>query len=451
MGITEAIARWITTVSYESVPPEAVEATRRAILDTLGVALVGATQPVGQIVLEYTREAGGTPETGVIGGNLRTSLANAAFANGVLAHATDFDDTWLPLGHPSCTVLPVVLALGEKLELSGQQLVAAFVVGLEVHGKIGFGRSTPGFHSTGTHGALAAAAAAARLLVLDPWQTRMALAIAASHASGIGKNNGTMTKPYHAGNAAAGGLRAALLARSGFTGDPEPIVGQGYAEAFMGDGNLDVDAIVGSLGNPFHIVSPGLGFKKYPTCYLNHRALDALLSLVESSDIRPEQVEEVVVSVPHDRWLNRSELDFGLRSKFSLQYNVAEAVLARRIVVESFDDAYVQRAEVREMMQRVRLEVDPDMPVEYAKVFNPVMVRLKDGRVLRGRVDVPHGDWDDPLSLEELVAKYRDNALRVLFPDACQRTIDLVLRLDELDHIGELVELYTYVPSGVAG
>ena len=451
VGVTEAIARWIGKTTYEDMPPEAVEAAKRAILDTLGVSLAGATQPVGQIVLNYTREAGGTPEAGVIGGGLRTNVADAAFANGVLSHATDYDDTWLPVGHPSCTVFPVILALGEKLGASGRELIEAFVIGLEVHGKVGFGHSTPGFHSTAIYGVLGAAAAGSKLLGLDEWKTRMALAIAASHASGVGKNNGTMTKPYHAGNAASGGLRAALLAKAGFNGDPDILGPRGYTSAFMKDSEYDPQATIAGLGNPFHVVSPGIAVKKYPTCYLNHRALDAILRLVVAHDVRPEQVEEVVVTVPYEGWLNRTDLDFGLRAKFSMQYNMVEAILSRKVIIESFDDTHVFRPEAQEMMRRVRLEEDTSIPKEYENASNPVTLRLNDGRVLSERVDVPHGDWDDLLSLEELVAKYRDNALRVLSSSDSQRTTELVLGLEKVEDIKELAGLYIQPPNGKNG
>ena len=443
MGLTDSIARWIIATTYDDLPRDAVVAAKRAMLDTLGVSLAGATQPVGKIVIDYTRAAGGAPEASVIAGGMRTSLADAAFANGVLAHATDFDDTWLPVGHPTCTVFPVVLALGEKLGASGRDIINAFVIGLEIHGKIGIGHHTPGFYSTGAYGVLAAAAAASKMLGLDEWQIRMALAIAASHASGIGKNVGTMTKPYHSGNAASGGLRAALLAKAGFTGDPEPIDGpRGYADTFM-DGTYDAQATIDALGKPFHVISPGIGVKKYPTCYLNHRALDAILKLVVANDVRPEQVEEVVVTVPYEGWLNRMDLDFGLRAKFSLQYNMAEAILSRKIVIESFDDEYVNRPEAREMMERVRLQEDPSIPREYQDASNPVTLRLKDGRTLYETVDVPHGDWDDLLSQEELLSKYRDNANRALAPEDVQRTIDLTLGLEDLREIGELAQVYS--------
>ena len=142
-GITEAIARWVAEGSYEELPGEAVHAAKRALLDTLGVAIAGSTQPVGRIVIDYTRDAEGAPQASVIGAGFKTNVANAAFANGVMAHATDYDDTWLPLGHPTCSVLPPVFALAEKLGVTGREVILATVVGLEVHGKVGYGPKMP--------------------------------------------------------------------------------------------------------------------------------------------------------------------------------------------------------------------------------------------------------------------------------------------------------------------
>lgn len=443
ISVTEAIASWITSTTFNDLPEAAVTEAKRAILDTLGVSLAGSTQPVGKIVGDFTRELQGNPEAGIIGNGYKGTAVDAAFANGVLAHAVDYDDTWLPVGHPSCTVFPVILSLGEKLNSSGKELIEAFVIGLEIHGKVGYGYNTPGFHSTSVYGVLGAAAAAAKLLRLDAWQVRMALAIAGSHASGLGKNSGTMTKPYHAGNAASGGLRAALLAKAGFNGDPDILGPSGYPATFMRTEDYDAQTTIAALGNPYHIVSPGIAVKKYPTCYLNHRALDAILNLATSHNIQPEDVEEVVVTVPHDKWLNRTELDFGLRAKFSIQYNMVEALLNRKVVIESFEDGRVFRPEVQDMMQRVRLNVDSSIPKEYENAANPITIQLKDGRTLNDRVDIPHGDWDDRLTQEEILAKYQDNAKRVLTPDNCLRSAELVLGLERLDTITELAQIYT--------
>ncbi len=443
IGLTEALARWVAEATYEALPREAVHAAKRALLDTLGVAIAGSTQPVGRIVIDYTRDAGGAPQAGVIGAGFKTNVANAAFANGVMAHATDYDDTWLPLGHPTCSVLPPVFALAEKLGSTGRDIILATVVGLEIHGKVGYGPKMPAFHTTGIYGALAAAAASAKMLGLDRWGSQMALAIVASHASGVGSQIGTMTKPSHAGNAAAVGVRAAMLAGAGFTGDQDALgAPRGYVEGFLGKDRFDTGRVIASLGNPYQVISPGIGVKKYPTCYLNHRALDAILPMVIDNDVRPEQVEEVVVTVPNEGWLNRMDIDFGLRGKFSIQYNMAEAILERRIVLESFADDHVHRPEAQAMMQRVRLKVDPTIPGDYEGAINPISIRLKDGRVFDGREDVPHGEWSDPLTDDELEAKYRDNALRVLAPSDCNRSVELLWGLDSLSDVRELAELY---------
>ena len=194
MSLTEAIAEWLVNTDYEALPFEAVRAAKEGFLDTLGVALAGANQPVSQMAIEYTRDAGGTPEAGVIGGGYKTHVANAAFANGISASALGFDATCLPLGHPFCTVFPAVVTIGEKLDLPGRKLIEALVIGLEVHAKVGYGYSTqegPARGSSkGVYGVVGAAAASAKLMGLDRWQTRMALGIAASHAGGIKKTPG---------------------------------------------------------------------------------------------------------------------------------------------------------------------------------------------------------------------------------------------------------------------
>ena len=159
--------------------------------------MAGSVSPQGRIIIKHVKENGGIPESSVLGAGFRTSAPNAAFANGTLTHALDYDDTWLPLGHPTCTIFPVILALGEKLKHSGKALLEAFILGMEVHGKVGFGYSTHPFHSTPIYGSLGAAAASAKILGLDGEQTRMALGIAASGAGGLACNVGTMTKPLH--------------------------------------------------------------------------------------------------------------------------------------------------------------------------------------------------------------------------------------------------------------
>ncbi len=443
MSVTPAIAHWITTTRYEDLPVEAVQVVKRMGLDNLGVAIAAVNEPAGRIIVDYTREAGGSPEASVIGGGYRTSVADAAFANAVLAHVLDFDDTWYPFGHPSCCIFPATMALGEKLQSSGRELIEAYLLGLEVWGKVRQGISGEGsfsFAAVGVLGVLGAAVAASKLLRLTDVETVMALGIAASQAGGLRKNTGTMTKPYHAGNSAGGGIRAALLAKAGWTADPEPLEGPlGLLESVMPSGGFDPDRTIAGLGNPFHVLKPGVGFKKYPTCYLNHRAIDALLELANEHEVRPDQVEQVIVAVPNDTWMNDPDPATGLRAKLSLQHNLAEVLLNGTITIESFNHDRVHSEEIRQLMARVVMQVDSSMSSEYRHVQNPLTLRLKDGREFTGQVDVPHGDWDDPLGEQEVLAKFRDNAQRHLSDEECERTAQLMLDLEETDNNREIM------------
>ncbi len=226
MGVTERFARFVVDTSYEDIPPEAIRIAKEISLDCLGTTLAGYVDPVGKAITKIVRDLGGTPECTVIGAGFKTSSAQAALANGTMAHALDFDDMGLSMGHPSVPVLPVILALGEKMHLTGRDILTAHLIGFEVEGKLGYGSQelySRGWHSTGVLGVMGAAAAAAKMLKLNMEQTRMAFGIAASHAAAVKPNMGSMTKPLHAGNAARGGIMAALLAKEGYTAEPSII------------------------------------------------------------------------------------------------------------------------------------------------------------------------------------------------------------------------------------
>ena len=207
MSATARVAEFAVKTSLEDCPPEALARVRLAALDTLGVMLAGAGEPAARAVRAVARAESGTPLATVIGTRLVTSPGWAALANGTAGHAHDFDDTNFALmGHPSVPLLAAALAAGEAETADGRAVALAYIVGFEVSATLGAALNpdhyTRGWHATSTLGTLGCAAAAARLLRLDVTQTRHALAIAATHASGLKENFGSMTKPYHAGHAA---------------------------------------------------------------------------------------------------------------------------------------------------------------------------------------------------------------------------------------------------------
>ncbi|MBI1885907.1 MAG: MmgE/PrpD family protein [Chloroflexi bacterium] len=449
MGVTQTLARFVALTEAEVIPPEAVTEAKRAILDTLGVALAGCREESSGIVAEWVRQQGGVEEAGVWGHGFRTAAPQAALANGASGHALDYDDVNVSMrGHPSVPLVPALLALGEKTRPSGQEFIAAFVLGFEVETKLGRlaggAHYALGWHATSTLGTLGAAAGCARLLRLDEGRTHMALAVAASMASGLRENFGTMTKPLHAGLAARNGLAAAELAARGFTASQQALEGNsGFLPAFTG-AKVDSPSIEG-LGDPFDIVSPGIGVKLYPCCYVTHRALDAALELRATNGIDASQVEAVEVRVNRGMLmpLIKGTPRTGLEGKFSLEYCLAAALLDGWLTLDSFTDTAVRRPEAQALLAKVRaVEEEEEAPFPIGG-YADVRIRMMEGGEHSLRVDVPKGDPQRPLTWEELAAKFRDCARRALPAEAVERIVELVGGLEGVRDVRELASVIT--------
>jgi 2-methylcitrate dehydratase PrpD len=427
----------VTKSRWEDCPAEAVDIARRAILDCLGVMLAGSIEPAARIVAEVARAEGGSPLATVVGTPLRTGTVWAALANGTAAHALDFDDTnFAMLGHPSAPVLSAALAAGELVMADGRALVHAFLLGFEVETTMASVMNPPhyekGFHATGTLGTMGAAAAAARLLGLDAAQTRAALAVAASQASGLKENFGTMTKPFHAGHAARSGVLSALLARDGFTASEQAIEGpQGYF-AVLSAGKRD-EQVLDSLGAPWKILETGVAVKPYPSCACTHSIIDSALELRRTHRIRPEQVAEVTVGVNAavPRILIHGNPRSGLEAKFSGEFSAAAALCDGRVGIATFRDDKTDDPAIRELMTRVRLVVDPEIPSDLERhMWTRVTVRLRDGREVAIAPRPVPGHPGLPLSMDQLREKFMDCARIVLPEDRADSVRQMVEQLD---------------------
>lgn len=450
MGATEIIANFIVQTQYDQIPKEAIDFANGAILDGLGCALAGTQEPSGKIMTAYVKELGGKPEATVFGGGFKTSAPQAALANGTMAHALDYDDvavTWV--GHPTVALLPAVLALGERGKLCGRDALAGYILGFEVGAKlgacIGLGHYALGWHATVTLGTMAAAAASAKMLRLDGHQTRMALGIATSLAGGTRQNFGTMTKPFHAGNAARNGMVAALLAKRGFTADEAILESpMGFFRLFSGGADCDIAKATQGLGQPFDIVSPGVSMKPYPCCRLTHRCIDAILYLIKEYRPRPEDVERVECRTAEaaPQVLIHSRPKAALEGKFSMQYCMAIALLDGQVGLKQFTDEKVLDPKAQELLSRVEF-VHPEglTGMEVLTMPEAVTIKLKDGRELSHEVAIPKGDPPNPMTEEELALKYRDCASFVLSPQETQKSLEMVSHLEDLKDITQLMEL----------
>jgi 2-methylcitrate dehydratase PrpD len=444
MSATARLAEFVVKTSLRDCPDAAIAQVHRAALDTIGVILAGAAEPVALSVRAVARAEGGAPLCTVIGTSMRTSPTWAALANGTAGHAHDFDDTNFALmGHPSVPLLAAALAAAEAEPADGAAVVLAYLIGFEVSTALGAALNpdhyTRGWHATSSIGSLGCAAAAASVLGLDPVQTRHALGIAASLASGLKENFGSMTKPFHAGHAARNGVFAAMVAREGLTASDSALDGrQGYAAAFSQTG-LAPDAC-DALGRRWQVLASGIAVKPYPSCALTHSAIDALLELRGRHGLGGDQVAEVEVGVNHvvPDVLRHPSPTNGLERKFSMQFCAAAALATGRVDLASFGDGPVADA-TRGLMDRVRMVVDPTLPDglnEHA--WTRVTLRLRDGRALQSPPRGASGHPDQPLTDAQLRDKFLACATPVLGADEADGVAAQLTHLQDVPDIRAL-------------
>jgi 2-methylcitrate dehydratase PrpD len=465
MGATEKIARFIVDTGYENLPRDAAEKAKRTALDCMGAALAGVVEPVSQTVTAYITRLGGPPQASVFGAGLRVSVQDAALANGSIAHALDYDDCGVKIGHPSVLVLPAVLSLGEHVGASGQDLLTAYILGLEVEGKLALHADFKLMQARLNHqtwyGSVGAAAACAKLLRLDIAKTRMALGIAANFACGLAANHGSMAAAAGAGNACRNGVVAALMAQEGFTANPTIIEAKnGFFDTLVGPGRYEAERMAESLGNPFYIVSPGIGLKKYPSCYHTHRALDGVLQLIGEHRLSDKDIAEVDVGTSERamRVLAFSDPATPYQAKYSMPHCIAAAVVDRQVTLDTFTSHKMEDRQILETRKKVHLSF-PDVPIwpgladvgpDTDFVGNPVTIQMTDGRRYSARVDIPRGDPALPLPDDELLAKYRECARSQLRPEEIERSVGLVLGLEKVADIGTLMAIFSSPTLGKA-
>jgi len=326
----------------------------------------------------------------------------------------------------------------------GAALALAYVIGFEVDAALGIALNpahyTRGWHATSTIGTLGCAAAAARLLGLDVTQTRHALGIAASLASGLKENFGSMTKPYHAGHAAQSGLRAAQLAREGMTSSDGALDGrQGYVAAFSG-ATLPADAF-DRLGSRWELIASGIAVKPYPSCALTHSAIDALLDLRARHHLDPAKVAavEIGVSAVVPDVLRHTRPSNGLERKFSMQYCAAAALARGGVGLADFDEGPVRDAATRDLMDRITMVVDPALPHDLEQhAWTRVSMRLTDGTTLESKPRGASGHPATPLSDAELHAKFLGCAAPVLGDDMAEGVAAQLRRLEDVPDVRAL-------------
>ena len=422
--VTDALVEWVLALEPASLPVAVTEATSLALLDWLGTAIRGSTEPLARGLHAVIDASGGDRQATIVGRGTRTSTLLASLANGAQAHALDFDDTHIPsLVHGSAPVAPVVLALGEWRRLSGAEALGAFVAGFEVETRIGraLGHALAGrgWHATAVLGHFGAVVAAGKLLGLTRDQLRQALGIAGTQAAGLERSFGTMCKPLHPGKAAMNGLLAAMLAKEGFSGPLGILEGPtGLAATFLG--MTDLTAALPGLGERFEVLDNSI--KPYAACLLTHATIDAGRAIRERWGPSPEAIVAVECRV-HPLGLKVAANPAprtGLEGKFSFAFCAALALVRGEAGEAEFTDEVVRDRTLAELASRVRLEADGTMAENEAQIT----VRLADGRALEQHVKAARGTAANPLSRGEVEAKFRRLTGVVLAPDRVERLVE---------------------------
>lgn len=425
MSLTSQMAERIVAMRAENLPPEVLHWARTGVMDTLGVALAGCAEDAPAKLAEVIDAAEAADGALVWGTASRVRALDAALLNGVAAHGLDYDDTAENFGgHISAVMVPALIAAAEAHNLGGKDLLVAYAAGYETGSQIGRAvntlHSNKGWHPTSTLGVFAVAAACSRLLGLDAGQTATALAIATSLAAGNKANFGTMTKSLHVGQCARGGLMAALLARKGFTANPEVFTHkQGFFNLFNGAGNFDAAAVLDSWGAPYDILEPGPAYKLYPCCYSTHSPVEAALNLVrEHGAFDGQGIARVDSWTATERLAHtdRPDPQTGLEAKFSVQYCVARALLDGRVSLRHFENNAWREPAIQNLLPRVHAAplADGQFP-SGLRFAAEVRVEMKDGRAFASRVDKPLGRTAaNPIPPQLLRAKFEDCASLVL-------------------------------------
>ncbi|MEM7079656.1 MAG: MmgE/PrpD family protein [Pseudomonadota bacterium] len=357
------------TMTYDDLPDHVVQVANQCILDWFGCALAGSTEPLSEILRGYFGHRSGTAS--VIGSDLKLEAPTAALLNGAAGHALDYDDTGSSVGcHSTAPVLPAVLAVAEEIGASGKELIAAFVAGVEIEGRINvaMGRDhyPRGWHTTATFGTFGATAGVAHLLNLAPEHYAVAMGLAASHAGGVKANFGTMTKPYHPGHSAECGINSARLAQAGFTANPNAVLGnQGFIQA--ASNAKDATAELAAIADDWMIL--GTLFKYHAACHLTHSAIESVLKLRTSLNV--DDLSAMTITV-HPGLLDVCgipEPKTGLEGKFSLRGTASLALNGIDTSnPETFVDDVIASSAVQALIPKITVETDPSLGSFQSKV-----------------------------------------------------------------------------------
>ncbi|WNC16336.1 MmgE/PrpD family protein [Brevibacillus brevis] len=439
MSVSKEFARYVTGLAYGNMPAEVASFAKICILDWLGSALAGADKPPIQMMAQVVHELGGEKQATLLTGG-RSSVTQAALVNGAASHIVELDDIHkASIIHAGTVVIPAALAIAEWKQKSGRELIEAVVAGYEVCYRIGEAVSPSHYyfwHNTATCGTFGAAVAASKLLGLCEEKIVHALGSAGTQAAGLWEfiEDGAMSKQLHPGKAAMNGILAALLADRGFTGASRILEGdRGFVRAMSQE--ADPERMTEGLGTTYKIMENS--FKIHASCRHTHHAIDLVVEMVSRYGIAWRDVEKIRVQTYQVALTitDNPEPASVYAAKFSLQYCVALALVKGSAGLSDFTEEALHDPDIRELMRRVEVSVDPDIHARYpGKWEAAVELVLADGTTMQQHAEYPKGDPENPVTHKEIVRKFR--AMAADQPqDKIDHFLDVIGRLEQVPDV----------------
>ncbi len=444
--ISGQLAAYAAGLRHEDLPADVREIAQLVLLDTLGCALAGSVTDDLRMIRTSMLQAAGSGDSRLWGTSDRAPLPLAALANGAAVHAREMDD-FEGCMHSGSVVVPAAFCTAARVGASGRELLTAIVAGYDVARRAMDGGGgylvfkDLGWHTTSACGGFGAAAAVGRILKLDAQRMQWALGYAGSNAGGTWAYipDGAMSKRLHPGFAAQSGVVSAYLALNDVTGPTQIFEAAwgGFFPTYVGEQATPEKAVDG-LGSDFRIRL--VGFKPYAACRGNHSSIDSILELRQQHGLRPEMVDHVIVngSRTHVKQLGKQNVTTMLDAQFSIPYCIAVTLATGGAMLDQYTPDGLRRPEILALARRVTVQYD-ERVADGDEPF--VNVHLTDGRVLSSRVLIARGDRRNPLSEEDLRAKFRTSAGQALTPAKVAALEKAIARVSDMGNIGELNEL----------
>jgi 2-methylcitrate dehydratase PrpD len=445
--ISDQIAAFIFDSDYQTLSEHARDMAKLCLLDWLGSVYAGKTSKPAVAMLLVAKSLGGNPEATVIPDGSQSSAYMAALVNAAASHVVEMDDLHKgSILHPAAVVIPAALAMAEREGASGEELLTAIAVGYEVAIRVGetAGASHYEFwHSTGTCGIFGASAAAGKVLRLSVPELAMALGSAGTQAAGLWEflRDGAMSKQLHPAKAAADGLLAALLAQQGFTSASQILEGEkGFYRATAKE--VDLSRLTQGLGTAApRILSTS--FKAHAACYHIHSAIDAVLEIRRKHSLKPADVKQVQLSLYPGALdlLEKVEPRTPYAAKFNIPFCVATALVHGEVGLAAFTAERLEDAKIRETMKRISLVRDPELGKVYPERWPAVAeITTTGGQTHAARIDFPKGDPKNPMTQEDLLAKFHTLATPALNEEQRKKTVEACLHLEQLENLASFFD-----------